>query len=90
MAYKVDYCLKYIKCPVVARFGDEERRFEDGEHLCNTAFDKPYTVESIGLADGTAIEICLVERKINETSWAKGEDVSFFNYTAGIRTKHLC
>lgn len=79
MTYKVDYYLKYIKYPVVARIGDEERRFEDGEHLCNAEFDKPYTVESISIADdGTAIEVRLVECEINDTSWANGEEVSFF------------
>lgn len=78
MRYYIDYYLRNIKCPVVVRIGDEERRFEDGEHLCNADFDKPYTVESISIADGTAIEVRLVECKINDTSWAKGEDVSFF------------
>ena len=78
MTYKLSYQLQKIQCPVIIRIGNSVTRFENGTHLCNVEFNKPYSVESIDIVDGTAIELRLVEQMTLEQAWLEGEHESFF------------
>jgi len=78
MKILLDPDCRKIKCPVVVRIDDSVMRFENVAQLYDTDFDLPYSVDSIDIVDGDAIEFRLVEQPIFEKAWPKGKDIGFF------------
>lgn len=79
MTYKLNPDVRKIVSPVVLMIGSERREYPDGTALSEVSFEKSYMISSLS-ADGGSIVLTVEENpQINDTSWAKGKPVSFFD-----------
>lgn len=79
MTYKLNPDVKKITSPVVLVVDGVQQEYPNGMALSEVSFEKQYLVSSLSAQDGKVVISIKENMQINDTSWANGKPVSFFD-----------
>lgn len=79
MTYKLNPEVKKIASPILLLIDGESKEYPNGAALSELTFEKDYLISTLAAKDGVIVMTLEENTQINDTAWANGKTVSFFD-----------
>lgn len=79
MTYRLNPEVKKIASPILLLVDGESKEYPNGTALSELTFEKAYLISALTAKDGMIVVTLEENTQINDTAWANGKAVSFFD-----------